>query len=148
MNRDFDEPLATLKEIRGFLGDILAISTQQLEILVQGEEQVWPMDTIHELLDNRQQLIGRIDELDSLFKTSAMNPRVVINQELYGILQENISSVIQNIQANDLKIQFRLKKGMQMMSDKLAQTRGNKKAQLAYDQADVNMSAWFFDKKQ
>lgn len=146
MNRDYDEQLATLKEIRGFLGDILVISTQELEILEQEDEQAWPMDTIHELLDSRQQIIERIDELDSLLKNGTINS--TINQELYGVLQENIRSVIQNILANDAKIQSKLKVGMRTMTNKITQTRENKKAQLAYDREDINTSAWFFDKKQ
>lgn len=147
MNRKMDERLEILKKIKGLFGDILGISTQQLGILEQEEEQAWSMDVILDLLDNRQHLLERIEELDSILKTSLENPQVDFNQELYGILQAQIHTVIKEIQANDLIIQTRMEKGMQMMSSKLSQTRENKKAQLAYDHGGVCTPAWFFDKK-
>lgn len=126
-----------LEVIKHLYENLLEISIQQKALLEQGTEESWDMDILLDLMNQRQKIIRQIDE------QPAGDCQTYDQQMVEPIIQ-----IIQRIQAMDKSCQGRLETARQKISSKLAQTRENKKAQLAYDQGDVYNSAWFFDKKQ
>ncbi|PKM76225.1 MAG: hypothetical protein CVU90_13335 [Firmicutes bacterium HGW-Firmicutes-15] len=146
----------TLLVIKRLYEDMLEISVRQKQLLESDQEISWSMDLMFELQDERQEIMQRIDELDSFFGSGSSSPDSLTNStsglatytKLYREILLQMRSIIRAIEANDHSCQDRLEDAMQKMMSKLSQVKENKKAQVAYNQEDVYAPAWFFDKKQ
>ncbi len=145
---DMDGGQESLLVIKRLYENILEISVRQKQLLEPDQEISWPMDLIFELQDERQEIMKRIDELDSFFGSGSSSPSLATDTKLYREILLQMRSILRAIDANDHSCQDRLEDAMQKMMSKLSQTRENKKAQAAYIQDDVYAPAWFFDKKQ
>lgn len=144
------EATAKLLEARGLFEDIYAISEKQRSLLEPENEELWPLDTVLELLDERQKIINHIEKLDYLpAQSGGQSPLLnqATGQTMNNRILDEIQVLIKNIQANDAICRDKMQKAMPVIMDKLNKTRENKKAQLAYDQGEVLNSAWFIDQK-
>ncbi|CQB52004.1 Flagellar protein FliT [Syntrophomonas zehnderi OL-4] len=144
------ETTENLLQARRLFEDIYMISAKQKSLLEAENEELWPLETILELLDERQKIINLIEKLDYLPTPSSdqsLSPNQATGQAMNNQIMDEIQALIKNIQTNDAICQDKMQKAMPVIMNKLNKTRENKKAQLAYDQGEVLNSAWFIDQK-
>lgn len=156
MNGDFASKRENLLRIKRLYKDLLLLALRQQQIMESADAQVWPMQSILELQNQRQAIMQRIDELDCAGELMKLSSWTGANtggedQTEPGNEKEILAQIRKTmlaIQTVELNCQQQMEKAQQIMRKKIAQTRDNKKAHLAYNQSGSYSSAWFFDKKR
>jgi len=145
MSIDNDHQPEKLLQAKQFYEDILAVAIQLKQLMESENEQTWPMAAIMELQDERQKIMQRIDELDSVAEMIRYADQ---KQLTNNVIIEQIRKTVLDIQAVDRNCQAKLEEGKRKTKGKILKIRQNKKAQAAYNQTGNYSSAWFFDKKK
>jgi len=147
MNRDIVPAREGLLKAKQLYEDLLLISIRLKQLMDAEDEESWPLESIMELQDKRQEIMQQIDEVElveGLYSDQRYNSQAD-NDDKETMAQ--IRKIILEIQAIELSCQARLEEAKRIIKDKITRVRENKKAQIAYNHMNSYESAWFFDKK-
>ncbi len=147
MNRDIVPAREGLLKAKQLYEDLLLISIRLKQLMDAEDEESWPLESIMELQDKRQEIMQQIDEVElveGLYSDQRYNSQAD-NDDKETMAQ--IRKIILDIQAIELSCQARLEEAKRIIKDKITRVRENKKAQIAYNHMNSYESAWFFDKK-
>lgn len=147
MNRDIVPAREGLLKEKQLYEDLLLISIRQKQLMDAEDEESWPLESILELQDKRQEIMQQIDEVKLM---EGLNTDQRYNSQPDSDDKETmaqIRKIILEIQAIELSCQARLEEAKRIIKGKISRVRENKKAQIAYKQMNSYESAWFFDKK-
>jgi len=147
MNRDIVPAREGLLKAKQLYEDLLLISIRLKQLMDAEDEESWPLESILELQDKRQEIMQQIDEVElveGLYSDQRYNSQAD-NDDKETMAQ--IRKIILDIQAIELSCQARLEEAKRIIKDKITRVRENKKAQIAYNHMNSYESAWFFDKK-
>ena len=145
MNSNRDHDSERLLRAKQFYEDILAVAIQMQQLMESENEQIWPMAKIMKLQDKRQDIMQRIDELDSSGESLAFSDQQQLKN---NTIMSQIREIIMEIQEVDRSCRVKLEEGKRKTKGKIMRARESKKAQIAYNQGGNYASACFIDKKR
>ncbi|HZJ76113.1 MAG TPA: flagellar export chaperone FlgN [Oscillospiraceae bacterium] len=155
---DLIENLIRLSEGKLFLlKQLLTLSGQQSKNIGSGEAE-----KLSELIEQKQNIMTRIDDLDREFvkKYDLLKSSIVVEtseglrpdeRDKMGVLQDRITeiySLTKKIQKIDIANVKKLEKNLQSVQNELKKVRAGKKAVQGYSKKDTEGISIFLDKKQ
>ncbi|MGR6837082.1 flagellar export chaperone FlgN [Syntrophomonas erecta] len=139
-----------INQVQAVYDKMLAITEQQLEVIIKAQNNKEEIYKLQELIEQRQVLIKQINQLtggSSEWIVEESTPGKAADQEWRKAV-DYLQDTMTGIQKINQRCQELLQVLMEDTGEKLTRQRKTHQAVNAYTGSDHQDEAWFFDKKK